>query len=267
MKNTFYFSHDYNTRQDVKIKKLIQKHGMTGYGIFWSIIEDLYNNANALPLDYESIAFDLRNDEMVIKSIINDFGFFIIEGNEFGSKSVQTRLEERNEKSTKARESAFKRWNKQELDANALPLQSEPIAIKERKVKEIKENKEKEIKIKSEFDEELETLIFVFNESFKTNYSSLESLKNNYTHWRKTYDPAQIEQAIINVSKDQFWKNKMTPTILFRQKNSNKENVDYIGQFLNLKKESTQLDQMHEAFKSAAILSRKQAAEKWGIKQ
>ena len=123
------------------------------------------------------------------------------------------------------------------------------------------------ITISNDYENELQILLMVFNETFKTNYTSIDSLKNNYNHWRKIYEPAQIEQAIINVSKDQFWKNKMTPTILFRQKNSNKESVDYIGQFLNLKKESTPLDQMHDVFKSATIKMREQAAEKWGVNQ
>jgi uncharacterized protein YdaU (DUF1376 family) len=142
MKDTYYFSHDYNTRTDAKIKRLLSKHGMLGYGVFWSIIEDLYNNANALPTDYESIAFDLRTNEMIVKSIVNDFDLFIIDGELFGSISVQRRLDERNEKSTKARESANKRWNKTEKDANALQTQCEPNAIKESKLKEIKEKKE-----------------------------------------------------------------------------------------------------------------------------
>ncbi len=109
------------------------------------------------------------------------------------------------------------------------------------------------ITISNDYENELQILLMVFNETFKTNYTSIDSLKNNYHHWRKIYEPAQIEQAIINVSKDQFWKNKMTPTILFRQKNSNKESVDYIGQFLNLKKESTQLNQMGDALKESLI--------------
>ena len=75
MKETFYFSHDYNARNDIKIKKLIAKHNYLGYGLFWAIIEDLYNNANALPLDYDCIAFDLRADVETVKSIINDFDF------------------------------------------------------------------------------------------------------------------------------------------------------------------------------------------------
>ncbi|WP_187260772.1 Lin1244/Lin1753 domain-containing protein [Pontibacter beigongshangensis] len=140
--DTFYFSHDYNTRNNAKIKKLLLKHGMTGYGIFWGIIEDLYNNANAMPLDYECIAYDLRTDESTVKSILNDFDLFNLNGKTFGSKSVEKRLSQREEKSQKARESANKRWEK---DANALPTHTDSNAIKERKGKD---RKEKDIKIK-----------------------------------------------------------------------------------------------------------------------
>ena len=144
MKEAFYFSHDYNARQDPKIKKLIMSQGFESYGLFWAIIEDLYNNANALPLDYESIAYDLRVSENVIDSIINDFDLFVFDVDTFGSLSVQKRLDERNDKSVKARESANKRWK----NANALQTQYDSNAIKERKGKEIKERKEiKEINI------------------------------------------------------------------------------------------------------------------------
>jgi len=139
-KDTFYFSHDYNSRSDKKIKKLLMKHGILGYGIFWSIIEDLYNNANALPTDYDCIAFDLRVDCDVIKSVINDFDLFVINDNKFGSLSVQKRIDERNEKSIKARESAICRWSKKDENANALRPLSDSNAIKERKGKENKVN-------------------------------------------------------------------------------------------------------------------------------
>jgi hypothetical protein len=144
-KDTFYFSHDYNSRNDIKIKKLIAKHNYNGYGLFWAIIEDLYNNANALPLDYECIAFDLRADIETLKSIINDFDLFIIKDGFFGSLSVERRLEQRNTKSLKARESANKRWNNTKEYANALQTQSDSNAIKESKGKENKENEIKDI--------------------------------------------------------------------------------------------------------------------------
>ena len=137
MKDTFYFSHDYNARNDIKIKRLIQKHGMAGYGLYWAIIEDLYQNANALPTDYETIAFDLRSDIDSIRSIVNDFDLFVVKDDIFGSLSVERRIEERSAKSEKARKSAYERWNK---NANALQTHSDPNAIKERKGKEIKRN-------------------------------------------------------------------------------------------------------------------------------
>ena len=98
MKDTFYFSHDYNARCDDKIKPLVRKYGMLGYGIFWAIVEDLYNNANALRMDYEGIAYDLHCEVNIIKSIINDFDLFKIDANLFGSMSVQKRLDERDSK-------------------------------------------------------------------------------------------------------------------------------------------------------------------------
>jgi len=136
-KDTFYFSHDYNVRNDEKIKRLIRKHGMQGYGVFWAIIEDLYNNANALRTDYDGIAYDLRSDSEIVASVINDFDLFVFNGDFFGSNSVQERLDQRNSKSESARKSASYRWD----NANALQTQSECNAKKERKGKEIKGNK------------------------------------------------------------------------------------------------------------------------------
>ena len=125
MNDTLYFSHNYNARLDEKIKPLIRKHGMTGYGVFWAIIEDLYNNANALQTDCERIAYELRTDEKTVKSIINDFKLFEIKGDFFSSPSVAERLKIKVEKSTKARESAQNRWGK---NANAMRTQCERIA-------------------------------------------------------------------------------------------------------------------------------------------
>jgi hypothetical protein len=138
MKDTYYFTHDYNARTDSRIKNLIRRHKMLGYGIYWAIIEDLYQNANALPLDCVGIAFDLHTDKAIIESIIYDFDLFVVTGNTFGSNSVQRRLEYRNEKSNKARQSALNRWNK---DANAMRSHSDGNAINKSKVNNSKVNK------------------------------------------------------------------------------------------------------------------------------
>jgi len=149
-----YFQHDYNVRSDDKIKSLIRKHGMIGYGVFWSIVEDLYNNLNAIKLDCEGIAYDLRVEEDLVKSIIHDFGLFQINGDYFGSTGVEKRLYERDIRSKRASENANKRWEKKQKDckndATALQDECNGIALKEKKVKESKrkESKVKEIKVK-----------------------------------------------------------------------------------------------------------------------
>ena len=172
-KDTFYFSHDYNARSDDKIKRLLSKHGNEGYGIFWSIIEDLYNNTNVLRLDYETISFDLRCDTLKVKSIINDFDLFVIEGGIFGSSSIQERLEARNAKSEKARESVLKRWERLKNDTNVLPTNNDSnTEIKKRNtIKEsiVKENKVKESKIHKEEHCDYEILDqFPFDEFWET---------------------------------------------------------------------------------------------------
>jgi len=144
-KETFYFSHDYTARSDEKIKNLLYNLGYEGYGIYWALIEELYQNANALRRQYKRIAFDMRVDEKTIQSVIEDFELFVLDDDFFGSLSVQRRIEIRDEKSKKASESAKARWDK---DANALRTQSDSNAIKESKVNEnkLKENKLKETK-------------------------------------------------------------------------------------------------------------------------
>ena len=136
MNNSYYFPHDYDAMQDEKIKRMLRKHGMIGYGVFWAIIEMLYINANALRTDYEGIAYDFRTNSDIVESVICDFDLFIIRDNEFRSLSVERRLNERNEKSRKAKESANYRWS----NANALRTDCKGIALKEKKGDEI--NKE-----------------------------------------------------------------------------------------------------------------------------
>jgi hypothetical protein len=203
-KDTFYFSHDYNSRQDEKIKRLIMKHGLLGYGIFWAIVEDLYNNANALQMDYERIAFELRVDESIIISIINDFKLFVFNEDTFGSLSVEKRLNHRNEKSNKARNSANKRWEKSNNDANALQTQSDSNAIKEIKGKEIKGN---EI---PDFNSFLKYAI-----KQKPNVD-IESIKFKYESWKENNWKDGFGNEIIN------WKNKLLNTLPHIKEKQNK---------------------------------------------
>ncbi len=86
---------------------------MLGYGIWWAIVEDLYSNDNNILTDYETIAFDLRCDVVIIKSILHDFDLFIFNETHFGSLSVGNRIDIMHEKSKQASISANIRWEKE----------------------------------------------------------------------------------------------------------------------------------------------------------
>lgn len=107
-KETYYFSHDYNARSDSKVADLLMNLGMCGYGVYWSIIEDLYNNDNALPANYKLIAYNLRTEEQLVKDVLNNFRLFDIEEGIVSSKSVAKRLNMRNEKKRKRAEAGSK---------------------------------------------------------------------------------------------------------------------------------------------------------------
>ena len=182
-KETYYFSHDYNTRNDFKIKKMIMKLGYTAYGVYWALIEDLYNNDNKIVFDLELMAYDFRLDESIINSILNDFDLFIIEDGYLSSESIARRLELRDAKSAKAKESANKRWNKKS-DGNANAMRnnanaSKGNALKESKVKEIKEIKDiKEI---------------------EDNHTHLTISNSNYDKFVKTYGKSITDDYISRI--------------------------------------------------------------------
>jgi hypothetical protein len=146
-KEAYYFSHDSNAKDDPKILQLRMELGWEGYGLFWALIELLRNESDhRMRTHYKSIAFALQTHEDSIKKIINDFNLFEIEDDYFWSESLLKRMELKEERSEKARESAKKRWNK-DIDANAMPTHSERNAdamqLKESKGKEIKEKENK----------------------------------------------------------------------------------------------------------------------------
>ena len=75
-KGTFYFRHDCNARTDRKLINLSMKHGMQGIGIYWCVVEMLYEEGGYLPLEYERISFELRTDTKVIQDVIQGFELF-----------------------------------------------------------------------------------------------------------------------------------------------------------------------------------------------
>ena len=104
--------------------------GAEGYGIYFMILERLRDGANNMSIkDYNILAFDFRVSAEKVKSVIEDFGLFEFTEDKkfFYSKRMIENMKFKNEKSEKARQSAGKRWEKKEDDANVMQTQSERI--------------------------------------------------------------------------------------------------------------------------------------------
>ena len=71
-KDAYYFSHDSNSRNDVKIIKLRREMGMEGYGIFWCLIEILRESSDyKISLSsVDDISFNIHVNSQKIMKII-----------------------------------------------------------------------------------------------------------------------------------------------------------------------------------------------------
>lgn len=173
MKETYYFSHDYNARNDPKILAMRSEYGAEGYGWYWMIIEILREQPE-YKLEYNkylciTLAMQLQCDKNAlhgyVEKCINEYKLFTTDGTYIWSNSLLRRMSKKSSKSESARKAANARWhkgsnpsksNKKNTEnnadnANAMHEQCERNAIKESKVKENKsntitekENKEKE---------------------------------------------------------------------------------------------------------------------------
>jgi len=113
MKDTFFFPHDYNARNDPKMQLLLAHHGLAGVGLFWCLVEQLYEQGGTLPMDtYEGLAFVLHADVGVVESIVLASGLFKNNGEVFWSDAVRERLNKRADIAAKRKNAAMKRWGK-----------------------------------------------------------------------------------------------------------------------------------------------------------
>lgn len=163
-----YFPHDLSARTDPKLQEVIMAHGMAGIGVYWCVIELMYEQGGELPLNrIKGIAFNLHVDTEMVESIIQDFDLFDVSEDTFTSSSLKTRLKNISDRSEKAKASAKARWKKgddkaspkeckddanamrthEEDDANAMRTQCERNAnkIKENKIYSISSDKSSDI--------------------------------------------------------------------------------------------------------------------------
>lgn len=140
-KEAYYFSHDANARNDIKIIKLRRALGLEGYAIYFCLIEILREQKDhKLPLDsVNDIAFELHTSEEKLNVVINSFDLFLIEDSRFFSARLLRSMDGYNEKKLKLSEAGkrgnAKRWGGQ----GTLALPSGGDRIKEKDINKSKE--------------------------------------------------------------------------------------------------------------------------------
>jgi hypothetical protein len=219
MKETFYFSHDYGARNDPKLVKLQMKLGHEGKGLYWDIVEMLYEQSGFLLMsEIETYSFELRSTYERITDIIQNYELFKNDGEKFWSESVLERLKKREIKSQKARESVGKRWN----NTNVIRTKKKRNTIKESKIKEIKEE---EIQYSEFYKTELEkTKELPLHENYKGYVSFLygkNDLNLPLTHWLKIDNQLTYEQYCKLFAKSKE-KNKKLKDLLYSGENKPK---------------------------------------------
>lgn len=109
-----YFKHDFGARNHPKLKGVKRKYGIEGLGIYWCLLEILYENKGSInEEELENICWDEKINFDKSIDIMNILKFDKDENNNWSFCKVNERIKEREDYSNRQRENANKRWNKE----------------------------------------------------------------------------------------------------------------------------------------------------------
>jgi hypothetical protein len=240
-KDAYYFSHDCNAQEDPKIMVLIDKYKMTGYGVYWALIEKLRQEADyKLPLTIiPSLAKRFKVKTDILNDIVRSFGLFSYDENMFYSESLIRRMSLRAEK---ARNSANARWK----NANALQPHEQALQNDANKGKEIKENESKENENEGNESKPQHTKLTaidpVTTSNTVNNFYSIEDLKNRIAN-----DDLYVSHICGKGVRDDYvygWLNAFNIYLRF-QGIYQKQEPDYRAHFANWLVKVPNFDRRH----------------------
>lgn len=116
MKDLPYITHDFGARNDPKLMDLQMDMGGQGLGIFWCLVEMLWENGGTIPANYKSIAFALRWCKPAeVEKVVTGYGLFEVSDGAISSHSATARIAEMRTyfgaKSASGKKGAERRWN------------------------------------------------------------------------------------------------------------------------------------------------------------
>ncbi len=99
-KDPYYFTHDANASHDPKIQAMMKKYGVSGYGMFWIIIERLRNESgyklSDRPYNWDALAMQMQCTSEHVKEFVKDcceqFDLLVMDDGFFYSGSLLKRM-------------------------------------------------------------------------------------------------------------------------------------------------------------------------------
>jgi len=196
-----YFSHDLNARNDRKLIRLAMKHGMEGIGIYWCIIEMMYEEqGRIMRSECERIAFELRTSCEKVESVLQDFDLFYADAECWHSASVNKRIEAQIQVSNGAKKAAQTRWekyrNQSVTDENATGMRTHT----NRNANKEKKSKEKESKVNNTETRELLPARIEKKQLFEVGeYGFFEPLVDSWLAYKKSKGQAYKTKQTLDV--------------------------------------------------------------------
>ena len=77
------------TCNEHKMQKLDFKYPIIGYGIFFKVVEILYQNDGKIEYDLDFISHSLNYKKEIVLSVLSDFDLFIIQDDFLFNKRLQ----------------------------------------------------------------------------------------------------------------------------------------------------------------------------------
>ena len=115
--NKQFFRHDIGASSDPKLVELyVQGLGNEGYGIYWRLVEILYQEGGSYPINkISTLSYSLDRVEIEkIKTVIEIA--FKTDGEYFYSDRINAQLDNMKKQSEQNRKNQQKRWEKQEIE-------------------------------------------------------------------------------------------------------------------------------------------------------
>lgn len=110
------------------------------------------------------------------------------------------------------------------------------VRMKERKNKNICQQASKEKKEADQLTEKAKKVLEIFNSlqdrTGNEQFTSVKGFKKNLAYWLEDYSLEDIRRAVEGSLDHDFWKDKLTPTKLFRTRNTRGDEVDRIGDLM-----------------------------------